>query len=589
MSTKTHEFTLEGGDGLNVSLAAEPRADGIDLIRLRWKSDRPSTPPLLTLRWVHSARDVQASWHPAPDRNKSFKADWMRELRSNATASAPVYALFDANGTNRMTFAFSDALNTVHYTGGIREETAEFQCSVQLFKEAAEPIDAYEAELLVDTRAIPYFDCLSDVRRWWSGMPGYAPAVVPETARRPMYSTWYSMHQNVTAEEVEAECRIARTLGMEAVIVDDGWQTEDNRRGYAYTGDWTPCEGKFPDMRRHVEAVHALGMKFLLWFAVPYVGIYSGTWERFKDKLVRFNEGSRAGVLDPRYPEVREFIIATYEEAVRAWDLDGLKLDFVDAFYAPEREQPSAVPGRDCVSIPAAVDRLLTAAIGRLRSLKPDILIEFRQPYVGPAMRKHGNMFRASDCPYDSIQNRVRTLDIRLLCGETAAHADMVMWHPEEPVESAALQLINLLFSVPQISMRLSALPPAHLRMLRRWLAFWEEHREVLLNGRLEPGNPALSYPTVQAVKGDRAVIVTYHDALVPLRADRPVREWTVVNGRQREEVVLEVSASLGEANIEIANSCGDIVDRLCVNLDLGLHRLPIPAAGTASIRFGRS
>ena len=25
---------------------------------------------------------------------------------------------------------------------------------------------------------------------------------------------------------------------MESIIVDDGWQTDDNNRGYAYCGDW---------------------------------------------------------------------------------------------------------------------------------------------------------------------------------------------------------------------------------------------------------------------------------------------------------------------------------------------------------------
>jgi hypothetical protein len=33
---------------------------------------------------------------------------------------------------------------------------------------------------------------LSDVSRWWAGMPGYEPTGVPETARLPMYSTWYT-------------------------------------------------------------------------------------------------------------------------------------------------------------------------------------------------------------------------------------------------------------------------------------------------------------------------------------------------------------------------------------------------------------
>lgn len=598
VSTKKHQFLLaiegeeETDSGFQISLTAENKGVGIDMIWLSLKAEQKLNPPVLTLRWGHPADDIQASWHPAQDRNKSFKADWMRNLRANAATSAPVYSLFNMNGKNRLTFAFSDALHTSHYAGGIREESAVFECSVQLFKEPAAPLEFYEAALLVDTRDLPYYDCLQDVQRWWSEMPAFTPAVVPEAAKRPMYSTWYSMHQNVTAESVEAECKIARTLGMDAVIVDDGWQTADNRRGYAYTGDWEPCESKFPDMAGHVRAVHELGMKFVLWYAVPYVGKHSKAWHRFKDKLVRYNENSSAGVLDPRYPEVREYMINTYENAVKDWGLDGFKLDFIDAFYSPELQQPSTAAGRDYESIPAAVDRLLTDSLSRLRAINPDIMVEFRQPYVGPAMRKYGNMFRASDCPYDGIQNRVRTIDIRLLCGDTAAHADMIMWHPEEPVESAALQLVNLLFSVPQISMSLQALPEEHRKMLRYWLEFCSEHQDVLQGGKLVPVSPELLYPVVQATSGVKTIIATYHDAIVPLappQESEAAQEWIIVNGRLKEGVYAETTASLSSANVLIKNCCGSVVSEYVLQLGAGLHQLAIPPSGTASIRIDQS
>nr|WP_276510106.1 glycoside hydrolase family 36 protein [Paenibacillus qinlingensis] len=399
-----------------------------------------------------------------------------------------------------------------------------------------------------------------------------------------MYSTWYSMHQNVTDAHIEEQCRIAKKLGMEAVIVDDGWQTADNRRGYAYCGDWETYDGKFPDMKRHVDAVHALGMKFILWYSVPFIGKYSQAWNRFHTKILRFNEGHGAAVLDPRYPDVREYIINTYEKAVKEWGLDGFKLDFIDTFYSPELQIPSTVDGKDYESIPAAVDRLLTDSIGRLRELNPAIMIEFRQMYIGPAMRKYGNMFRASDCPNDSIQNRVRTLDLRLICGNTAAHADMIMWHPEEPVESAALQLINCLFSVPQVSVLLDKLPSDHLKMLTYWLAFWKENRTLLLDGPIEPMNPELLYPLVRAVQEDRGIIVTYQEQIVTIDAAAPVSQWIVVNGRRQDGLYIEVTGEIGIANVSIRNCCGDMTEESSVELTAGMHKLAIPASGLATI-----
>ncbi|MFC5448881.1 glycoside hydrolase family 36 protein [Paenibacillus aestuarii] len=586
VTTESHLFTLTVPDErFQVALTAEQKQPGVALIHIALKAETAQEPPHVTLQFVHPAADIHASWHPAHDRNKSFKADWMRTLRANAASSAPVYALFNALSRNRLTFAFSDALNTVHYAGGIREETAEFHCRLELFKEELAPLTVYNGTLLVDTRDVPYYEALQGVQAWWNALPHYAAAYVPEAALSPMYSTWYNMHQNVTSALIEEECRLAKSLGMEAVIIDDGWQTADNRRGYAYTGDWEPEPGKFPDMRSHVETIHELGMKVMLWYSVPHIGKHSQAWKRFADKLLRFNEGHGAGILDPRYPEVRDYIIGKYEQAVKEWNLDGFKLDFIDTFYSPELQTSSTTPGRDLASIPEAVDRLMTDSILRLRAIKPDILVEFRQPYIGPAMRKYGNMFRASDCPNDSIQNRVRILDIRLICGQTAAHSDMMMWHESDPLESAALQLINSLFGVPQISVLLAKLPQEQLRMLRYWLAFWRDNRDILLAGELAPANPELLYPLVRASLGSRVLIAVYYDTVVPLHASSEAEEWTLVNGRLQSGLVIEVAEPLGMVEIAYKTCCGDPVSQSVIELKAGLHKLPIPAAGTAHLR----
>ena len=57
--------------------------------------------------------------------------------------------------------------------------------------------------------------------------------------------------------------------------------------------------------------------------------------------------------------------------------------------------------------------------LAELRRVKPDVMIEFRQPYIGPLMRKYGNMFRAGDAPNAAVDNRVRTVDRRGPFGRT--------------------------------------------------------------------------------------------------------------------------------------------------------------------------
>jgi alpha-galactosidase len=567
-----------GGEGFRGSLATSTLESGVELVHLRIESDEAARPPVFRLSWSHPLVSVHGFWHSGAGYDKGLQVDWGKGVYSKATSGAPVGCLYDLEGRNRLTFAFSDALNPVTFHAGVHEESGEASCWVRLFDEPLAPLGVYEATLGLDTRDLPYYETLSDVSRWWAGLPGYEPAGVPETARLPMYSTWYSFHQDLEPGRVEEQCRLAKELGCEAVIVDDGWQTMSNERGYAYTGDWEP--EKFPDMRAHVDRVHALGMKFLLWYSVPFVGRHSRAWDRFSGMLLEEIERLGAGVLDPRFPEVREFLIETYESALREWDLDGLKLDFVDSFGASKETGG----GRDHDGVPEAVDRLLEDTIVRLRRIKTDVMVEFRQSYVGPLMRKYGNMFRAMDCPNDAVENRMHTLDIRLLGGDTAAHSDMLMWHTEDPVQSAALQLVNVLFSVPQISVLLDRIPPEHLQMLRFWLGFWREHRDVLLDGALEPLHPEAIYPVVLASTESKLAAAAYGNAVVPLEGEIP-STLLVVNGTLEEGVVLSLADDAGTRGIEVRDCRGQVTLTDNIGLETGLHRIDIPPAGVAVLK----
>ena len=575
------EVRLEGGgEGFSGSLSTSALQSGVDLVHLKVAADEAGYPPEFRLSWSYPLVRVHGFWHPGAGYDKGLRVEWGKGVYSSATSGAPVGCLYDLEGRNRLTFALSDALSPVTFHAGVHEESAEAKCWVRLFDEPLAPLDVYEATLRLDTRDLPYHEVLSDVSRWWAGLPGYQPASVPPTARSPMYSTWYSFHQDLDPDRVEEQCLLAKELGCEAVTVDDGWQTTSNERGYAYTGDWEPAPDKVPDMRAHVERVHALGMKYLLWYSVPFVGIHSKAWERFSGMLLEEIERLGAGVLDPRFPEVREFLIETYESALREWDLDGFKLDFVDSFGTSQQTGG----GRDHDGVPEAVDRLLEDTIVRLRRIKPDVMVEFRQGYVGPLMRKYGNMFRAMDCPNDAVENRVHTLDIRMLGGDTATHSDMLMWHAEDPVESAALQLVNVIFSVPQISVLLDRIPSEQVEMLRFWLGFWREHRDVLLDGALQPLHPEANFPVVIARTESKLVAAAYGNAVVPLVEEIP-STLLVVNGTLEEGVVLHLEGDQGTRAVELRDCRGRVTSNDTIGLEAGLLGIDIPPAGVALLR----
>lgn len=205
----------------------------------------------------------------------------------------------------------------------------------------------------------------------------------------------------------------------------------------------------------------------------------SKSLEAFSDKLLRFSESQQAGILDLRYPEVREYLKNIYVKAIRDWHLDGLKLDFIDEFYFQE-DSPAYNENMDCHDIQDALNRFLTDVMDTLKQIRPDVLIEFRQKYIGPQIRRYGNMFRVNDCPGSAVSNRIGTIDLRLLSGNTAVHSDMLMWHPSEAPEDAALQLLSCLFSTVQLSVCLDQISESMKQMLQFWFSFMEEKSALL-------------------------------------------------------------------------------------------------------------
>jgi alpha-galactosidase len=580
VSAGNHDVIISGDlAGFQLQAEAVQLEPGAFLVTVRLDATQSLPAPRFRISWTHPAIDIHATWDTGAGCNRGIRVDWGMPAASKATSAAPVVCLHSSNGLNGLTMACSEVLRVVYRQAAINEESGEFHCYFEFFRDAHPHLSSYAVSVRIDTRSIPFFQALRDVSDWWAGLPACTPSPVPDAARRPMYSTWYSFHQELEAEALLRECELARELGCEAVVVDDGWQTMDRNRGYAYCGDWEP--ERLPDMAGLVKQVHGLGMKLILWYSVPFVGLKSKTFQRFGGRYLAIDQRKQAALLDPRYPQVRAYLIDTYEAAVRNWDIDGFKLDFVDAFPELETTPQDHPSERDVDSVEEGADLLLAGVMTRLRELKPEIMIEFRQSYVGPLMRKYGNIFRVGDCPLDGIRNRTGAIDIRLLAGGTVTHSDMLMWHPDDSIESAALQFLNILFAVPQISVRLDRLPAAQREMLRFWLRFWNEHRETLLDGELTPLHPELLYPAVIASTGSERIIAAYASIALPVDPEMPDRLF-IVNATRSDRVLIESRRDAGAWQVSILDCRGNVSDDFSLRLKPGVHSMTIPPAGLA-------
>ena len=486
---------------------------------LRLTFEKEVNPARYQLIWEEPQIDAFGFWPPSSGNWPNLRPDWSMSASPSRTASGmPLACIYNKRNENRITVALSDPANPTVISAGVVEETGSLRLCVELFSQLCAPMEVYEVTIRVDRRPIPFYDAVREVRSWWRTI-GYQETYVPDTAKLPMYSTWYSFHQHTLPEEILAECAVAKTMGMDTVIVDDGWQTDDNSRGYAFCGDWKICGAKIPSMKDFVDRVHALGMKFMIWFSVPFVGFESENYERFKGMYLFSRPWSRAAILDPRFPEVRKFLVDTYCSYVKEYGWDGLKLDFIDSFYLTE-DSSKDYDRMDTVSLQEAVEKLLAEATARLKAINPEFMIEFRESYVGPIVAKYGNIFRVTDCPNDPFVNRVDSVKLRLTAGDIAVHSDMIMWNDNETNEAVMYQLLGSLFAVPQISVRFGRITEDHRRLLANYLSFWRDHRETLANGKIMATDVEAHYSSITAEGVGERITVLHQSIVAPVGED---------------------------------------------------------------------
>ena len=197
--------------------------EGLEIATINISSDQPAMPSEFSLKWNLPSSNIAGHWSTGSYLNKNIKPDWWpSSVKAMLAREAPVISLFGHDDVNQLNFSVSDALNTSILNTAVREEDGMIYNEIILFSEKHKKLTEYEIQIRFDTRSIHYASGLNQVADWWASFDEYKPLAVPEDARKPMYSSWYSYHQSVSRKELVEECKLAKVMGFESIIVDDG-------------------------------------------------------------------------------------------------------------------------------------------------------------------------------------------------------------------------------------------------------------------------------------------------------------------------------------------------------------------------------
>ena len=198
-------------------------------------------------------------------------------------------------------------------------------------------------------------------------------------ARRPvLLNNWEATYFNFNKEKLTALARQAAELGIEMLVLDDGWfgKREDDNSGL---GDWFVNEKKLGGTLKELgEEIHALGMKFGLWFEPEMISEDSDLYRAHPDWALTIpgrepNRSRNQLVLDMSREDVREYLLERMTDILEhapidyvKWDANRSICDIYSHVYTGDRN--GEVYHRFVLGVYDLLEKLLTGF--------PDLLLE---------------------------------------------------------------------------------------------------------------------------------------------------------------------------------------------------------------------
>lgn len=444
-----------------------------------------------------------------------------------ANTGLPYIALMHRNGNNRVAFGLLDQINEVTLHSFLDEATRCYRFKIEKpgtnNGQTLLIQDEWLEQLFISKTNVPWFKVLGQYRTWVD--EGTKPKLmpVPEAAFDPVFCSWTAIHHDVSHDWLMRNLIIAKDLGFKTLITDDGWFLPSDQGlfgDYRYVGDWEPEKSKFPDFKAHVAEVKELGFRYLLWVAPFMIGFDNPHAQVYKHLLTTGQEREHFHNLSPWQAETKEVITHLLTRLLETYNLDGFKLDFIDAVRPTSERTTNSTKD----TLGQKMFETLQHVMDQLQVTKPELLIEFRNTYTNLASRSYGNLYRSSDVPINPGLNRWQAVLLRLLAPDRAVHTDPGLWHPEDSNENVAVHLINLLAAVPMIFVELDKYPNAHLELLRDWIGFYNTHKNTLVHGRFEPVFRNGSNPMIRFSTSEETIIALYDD--VPVVIDNEPCLW---------------------------------------------------------------
>ncbi|MEI8114168.1 MAG: hypothetical protein WCI54_11085 [Bacteroidia bacterium] len=527
------------------------------ILKIYLHSASASTPPSFNVSVKFPKDKINQIWNSKTWSNKSF---FTLPSYDRAAAGFSIVSGLTINDQNQITFTCKDAYKAKFVSSNIREDNDSIVFSLGFFEDnpPLSNLQDYQAEVLVDFRNIHFSKAIYDASSWFLADEFKMGVASVDTTNVPVFSTWYPMHRNIPLENITRELDSLRTFNFKSILVDDGWQALVNMK---IDTSYTYEESSFKTMNLFRQKCQDMKLPLYLWYSIPFMGGNPVVLKKFEGKYIRYRAPRQMYVLDPRYAEIRKYLVSTYANFLSEWQFDGYWFDFLKGFYPKEGAVIEQDKGRDFVSIDLAVDTLYADMEARLKTIKPNIFMGQKFPIVGPYLVSYQNFLTG----FVGVENcqvvREKMVNNRLLYGKYTPFMEVVAFNPKEKAEDVARKIQSVLFGNPYLSFYQTTMPQDQKQTIRFWLDYWKKNYKVIFEGDFEPFQVSRFYPVVRVQNEKKSIYMLYEDYTVniPMQLTQTV---DVINSKITPNVHFQLSNSTVGYNYEIFNCQGGSTEK---------------------------
>lgn len=147
-----------------------------------------------------------------------------------------------------------------------------------------------------------------------------------------LLNSWEAMYYDVSIEKIKKQAVLAKELGIELFVLDDGWFRKDNN-SYSSMGEWVCNEEKLPGGIEYVsDLIHSMGLKFGLWFEPEAVSPDSSIYAEHPEWILHVPgyeplKGRHEYLLDLGRNEVQEYLTNMLSGYLSSGKIDYIKWD----------------------------------------------------------------------------------------------------------------------------------------------------------------------------------------------------------------------------------------------------------------------